>query len=177
MRVRVRVRVRARARARVRGVRLHEGDDPTADARCVEVGRGEADAPVHEEEDERGEGAAAGDREELAIQAGGRLEQEHGRHVPAERREAARHRGVVAEEGALGGVGLGVRVRVRVRVRVGVAPSVLRSIQHARPTAAASKTRSRPARRIARRAEAARCPLMYRAVSLRLACWMPTQSE
>ena len=96
----MRVRVRARARARVRGLRLHEGDDPTADARCVEVGRGEADAPVHEEEDERGEGAAAGDREELAIQAGGRLEQEHGRDVPAERLEAARHHGVVAEEGA-----------------------------------------------------------------------------
>ena len=45
VRVSVRVRVRVSVRVRVGGVRLHESDDPAADARCVEVGRGEADAP------------------------------------------------------------------------------------------------------------------------------------
>ena len=50
------------------------------------------------------------------------------------------------------------------------APSLLRSIQHARPAVAARKTKSKPASRITRRAASIRFPLKYRAVSLRFAC-------
>ena len=39
-------------------MRLHEGNDPAADVSCPEVGRGEANAPMQDEENEGGQGAA-----------------------------------------------------------------------------------------------------------------------